>query len=64
MIHAAARRSVGSDVVLGKVAGRESAEEITIFKLSGLAIEDLVAAQLAFNRAQASGIGTRIELTR
>ena len=53
-----------SDVVLGKVAGRESAEEITIFKSSGLAIEDLVTAQLAFDRARASGIGAQVELTR
>jgi alanine dehydrogenase len=51
-----------SDVVLGKVAGRESAEQITIFKSSGLAVEDLVTAQLAFERARDSGIGTRISL--
>jgi ornithine cyclodeaminase/alanine dehydrogenase-like protein (mu-crystallin family) len=52
-----------SDVVLGKVAGRESAEEITIFKSSGLAIEDLVTAQLAYDKARASGVGTHVSLT-
>jgi ornithine cyclodeaminase/alanine dehydrogenase-like protein (mu-crystallin family) len=55
-------RGTLSDVVLGKVAGRESAEEITIFKSSGLAVEDLVTAQLAFDLARTSGIGTEVSL--
>ena len=57
-------RATLADVVLGKVAGRESEEEVTLFKSSGLAVEDLVTAQLAFDRARASGIGTQIKLTR
>jgi len=61
-ITAAHVRGTLCDVVLGKVAGRESAEEITIFKSSGLAVEDLVTAQLAFDRAFDSGIGTRVSL--
>ena len=55
-------RGTLSDVVLGKVVGRESAEEITLFKSSGLAVEDLVTAKLAFDRARTSGIGTNVSL--
>lgn len=51
-----------ADVVCGKIAGRESASEITVFKSCGLAIEDLVTAGLAYSRAIAAGIGTRVHL--
>jgi ornithine cyclodeaminase len=36
-----------SDLVRGTVGGRRSAEEITLFKSVGCAIEDLAAAELA-----------------
>ena len=61
-ITAAHIRGTLSDVVLSKVAGRESPEEITLFKSSGLAVEDLVTAHLAFDRARSSGIGTQVSL--
>jgi ornithine cyclodeaminase/alanine dehydrogenase len=48
-------------VLSGEIAGRESAAEITLFKSCGLAIEDLVTAQLAYSRAMAGGAGTSIE---
>lgn len=51
-----------SDVVSDRVAGRESAIEITLFKSCGLAIEDLVTARLAYSRALAEGLGTRVQL--
>ena len=51
-----------AQVVSGEVAGRTSSDEITIFKSSGLAIEDLVTAQLAYDRARAEGIGTEVPL--
>jgi alanine dehydrogenase len=51
-----------ADVVSGKIAGRESDEEITLFRSCGLAIEDLVTAQLAYEKATALNIGVRIEL--
>ena len=51
-----------SDVVSGKVSGRESSSEITVFKSCGLAIEDLVTARLAYSRAIAEGVGTRVHL--
>lgn len=51
-----------SEIVSGKVAGRESPSEIILFKSCGLAIEDLVTARLAYSRAIAGGLGTRVSL--
>jgi ornithine cyclodeaminase len=48
-------------VLLGEVAGRQSDEEVTIFKSLGLAIEDVAAAQHIHARAIASAMGTRVE---
>ena len=61
-IQASHVRGTLADVVSGKVAGRESDEQITLFRSCGLAIEDLVTAQLAYERAITQGIGIRIEL--
>ncbi|HEY6329552.1 MAG TPA: ornithine cyclodeaminase family protein [Blastocatellia bacterium] len=47
-----------ADVVLGTVEGRTSADEVTVFKSCGLALEDLVTASLAFEKAGAEGVGT------
>jgi ornithine cyclodeaminase/alanine dehydrogenase len=55
-------RGTLAEVVSGQVRGRESVEEITLFKSCGLAIEDLVTARLAYERAISSGAGTRVEL--
>jgi alanine dehydrogenase len=46
-ISAADVRGELSDLVRGSVAGRRGAEEITLFKSVGCAIEDLAAAELA-----------------
>ncbi|MEK6303235.1 MAG: ornithine cyclodeaminase family protein [Acidobacteriota bacterium] len=51
-----------AEVVSGKVAGRESAEQITLFKSCGLAIEDLVTARLAYAKAIAENVGTQVRL--
>jgi ornithine cyclodeaminase/alanine dehydrogenase len=51
-----------SDVVSGRVSGRELLSEITVFKSCGLAIEDLVTARLAYSRAIAAGLGTQVDL--
>jgi len=50
------------EVLLGKVAGRTSPEEITIFESLGLAIEDLAAVNHIYRRAEETGKGTRVEL--
>ncbi len=46
-------------VVLQQCSGRRSADEVTIFKSLGMAVEDLVAARLAVERADSAGLGTR-----
>jgi ornithine cyclodeaminase len=46
------------EVLAGTAEGRRSAEEITVFKSLGLAVEDLAAAELAAAHAEAAGAGT------
>ena len=50
------------DVILGKVKGRQSPDEITLFKSLGLAVEDLAAADHIYKKAAAANAGTLIEL--
>jgi len=45
------------DVCGGRAAGRRSAAEITLFKSLGMAVEDVAAAHLAFERASERGLG-------
>ena len=50
------------ELVLGRVEGRRSAQDITVFKSLGMAVEDVVAADLVFRRASESGAGTELTL--
>ena len=50
------------DLLEGKVPGRRSPTDLTLFKSLGLAIEDLASAHLVARRALAQGIGTVIEI--
>ena len=50
------------ELVLGRVEGRKSADDITVFKSLGMAVEDVVAADLVFRRASESGAGTELTL--
>jgi len=50
------------DVLLGGVAGRRSADEITLFKSLGIAIEDLAAAHFIYAQAVATGAGASVPL--
>jgi alanine dehydrogenase len=50
------------DVLAGKVAGRRSRDEITLFESLGIAVEDLAAAHLAYRNALATGKGLDVEL--
>lgn len=45
------------ELVAGGMAGRETPNQVTIFKSLGLAVEDMVAAHLALTRARAAGLG-------
>ncbi len=50
------------DVLLGRVPGRRSPDEITLFESLGLAVEDLAAARYVVQEARARGVGTAVEL--
>jgi alanine dehydrogenase len=45
------------EVAAGRVPGRTSPAEVTLFKSLGMAVEDVAAAQLAYERATARGLG-------
>lgn len=47
------------ELVLGRVAGRQSADQITIFKSLGMAVEDVATADLVYRRAVEGGVGSR-----
>jgi ornithine cyclodeaminase/alanine dehydrogenase-like protein (mu-crystallin family) len=50
------------EVVAGLKPGRQSDEELTLFRSLGVAIEDLAAAQVAVVAAREAGLGTVVEL--
>ncbi len=50
------------EVVAGKRPGRGSAEEITLFDSTGLAIQDLAVASLAYARCRERGLGVSVDL--
>ncbi len=50
------------ELVLGRIEGRTSERDITVFKSLGMAVEDVVAADLVFRRAAESGAGTELTL--
>jgi ornithine cyclodeaminase len=50
------------DLLLGRTTGRTSSKDLTVFKSLGIAIEDLAAANLLYNKATATGDGTWLDL--
>jgi len=50
------------ELVLGRVEGRKSPQDITVFKSLGMAVEDVVAADLVLRRAVETGAGTELTL--
>jgi alanine dehydrogenase len=51
------------DLAAGRLAGRQSAKEVTIFKSLGMAVEDVVAARLVLDRAEAANLGQHFDFT-
>lgn len=49
-------------VIAGRLPGRRTEEEITVFESHGLALEDLVCAVKVLARARESGIGTELPI--
>ena len=48
-------------VVTGQIKGRQNPEDITLFASQGLALEDLAAARLVYDRALKQGVGREID---
>ncbi|HEV2297130.1 MAG TPA: ornithine cyclodeaminase family protein [Candidatus Acidoferrales bacterium] len=51
-----------AELVRGREQGRTSREQITLFKSSGIAIEDVVTGERVYELALAHGIGTKIKI--
>ncbi len=49
------------DVLLGKVPGRRTAEDITLFKSLGMAAEDVISADFIYEEAERKGVGTVVD---
>jgi alanine dehydrogenase len=49
------------DVIVGKMPARTSSDEITIFDSTGLAIQDVATANVAYRNATAAGRGIRLK---
>jgi ornithine cyclodeaminase/alanine dehydrogenase-like protein (mu-crystallin family) len=50
------------EVLAGDKPGRQSPDELTVFRSLGVGIEDLAAAELAVRRATELGLGTEVQL--
>ena len=50
------------EVIGGTKPGRRSPDEITLYKSTGLAVEDAATARMVYDRAIAQGVGTRLPL--
>ncbi len=50
------------EVIAGRVAGRTTASEVTIFKSLGMAVEDVAAAHLVVQLARARNVGRELAL--
>jgi alanine dehydrogenase len=49
-------------VIAGQIKGREGPEDITLFASQGLALEDMAAARVVYDRAVERDVGREIEL--
>lgn len=49
------------ELLIGKTPGRRSADEITLFKSLGLAVEDLAAAAFLYRKASQGELGTWVD---
>jgi alanine dehydrogenase len=51
------------EIVIGKKKGREKDTEITIYKSTGMAIQDITTARKVYELAIKKGIGEEMEIT-
>ena len=50
------------EIVIGQKPGRQDAEQITVFKSCGLAVQDVSTAVAVARAARARGVGTEVAL--
>lgn len=50
------------EILAGVKAGRSSADEITLYKSVGIAIQDVATANLVYRKALERGVGTSVEI--
>ena len=50
------------ELLMGRIKGRQSRQDVTLFKSLGLAVEDVAAAHHVYQKAKVAGIGISIEL--
>jgi ornithine cyclodeaminase/alanine dehydrogenase-like protein (mu-crystallin family) len=50
------------DLLLGRFAARRSADDVTLYKSLGIAVQDLAAAHYVYNQAVARGGGVSVPL--
>jgi ornithine cyclodeaminase len=50
------------ELLLGKIPGRQSENDITLFKSLGLAVEDVASANHIYKKALEKGVGIAVEL--
>jgi alanine dehydrogenase len=48
------------ELAADRVTGRTSSSEVTVFKSLGMAVEDIAAAHLAYQRAVERGLGSDV----
>jgi alanine dehydrogenase len=51
------------EIVVGKKKGRENETEITIYKSTGMAIQDVATARKVYEKAKEKGVGLEVEIT-
>ena len=49
------------EVLIGSAPGRQSPDELTVFRSLGLAVEDLAAAEYVVRRARERGVGVEVD---
>jgi alanine dehydrogenase len=50
------------EVLAGTKSGRETNDEMTLYKSVGIAIQDVAAANLVYRKARENGVGTTVEI--
>jgi len=52
------------EVIAGRKPGRRSADEVVVFDSTGMALQDVAAAVVVYQRAVVAGRGTPLALAR